>query len=165
MRGRASCLTHKDSATWVMARDRSTSGTADLFKPPSGVVSRSPRTAKPVGRKQIVLPSNLPLALQSLDDSSFNALVREVGVEARRRGVAAPGAAIAEIADHKVASKKATESPETRSKIAANKVPTGKANLIRAAFKAGVKPAAIAREFGISPSVVRDVLAGLKNRR
>src|SRR5665213_4399567 len=111
-----------------MARDRSTSGTADLFEPPSGPVPPRPRAAKPVGRKQIVLPSNLPLALQSLDDSNFNALVREVGAEARRRGVA-PAAAVAEITNHRAASKKATDSPETLSKIAANKVPTGKANL------------------------------------
>ena len=53
----------------------------------------------------------------------------------------------------------------TPSKVDADKVPTGKANLIRAAFKAGLKPAAIAREFGISQSVVRGVLASLKDRR
>ena len=36
--------------------------------------------------------------------------------------------------------------------------------MIRAAFKAGLKPAAIARQFGISPAVVRSVLAGDGNR-
>src|SRR5665213_781929 len=147
-----------------MARDRSTSGTPDLFEPPSGARPQLPRAAKPVGRTQIVVPSNLPLALQSLDNSNFNALLRQVAVEARRRGVA-PAAAVAKTISRKVPPNRVRVSPETLSKIAANKVPTGKANLIRAAFKAGVKPAAIAREFGISPSVVRDVLAGLKNPR
>lgn len=147
-----------------MARDRSTSGTPDLFEPPSGARPQLPRAAKPVGRTQIVLPSNLPLALQSLDDSNFNALLRQVAVEARRRGGLST-AAVTETISRKVPAKRVRVSPETLSKIAANKVPTGKANLIRAAFKAGVKPAAIAREFGISPSVVRDVLAGLKNPR
>ena len=147
-----------------MARNRSTSGTSDLLEPSSGAFPPSPRAAKPVGRTQIVLPSNLPLALQSVDDSNFSTLLREVAAEARRRG-GLPAAAVAEITSHKVASKRITGSPETPSKIAANKVPTGKANLIRAAFNPGVKPAAIAREFGISPSVVRDVLAGLKNPR
>jgi hypothetical protein len=42
-------------------------------------------------------------------------------------------------------------------------VPLGRANLIRAAFKAGVKPAAIAREFRMSQSLVRGVLASFKN--
>ena len=32
------------------------------------------------------------------------------------------------------------------------------ANLLRAAFKAGVKPTAIARQFGLSQAVVREAL-------
>ena len=36
---------------------------------------------------------------------------------------------------------------------------TGKLNAVRAAFKAGVKPSAIARQFGISQSDVRKALA------
>jgi len=36
---------------------------------------------------------------------------------------------------------------------------TGKLNAVRAAFKAGVKPLAIARQFGISQSDVRKALA------
>jgi DNA invertase Pin-like site-specific DNA recombinase len=38
----------------------------------------------------------------------------------------------------------------------------GKLNAVRAAFKAGVKPSRIAREFGIAQSDVRKVLAGDK---
>jgi transposase-like protein len=36
---------------------------------------------------------------------------------------------------------------------------TGKLNAVRAAFKAGVKPSAIARQFGILQSDVRKALA------
>jgi len=36
---------------------------------------------------------------------------------------------------------------------------TGKLNAVRAAFKAGVKPSAIARQFGISQSDIRKALA------
>jgi transposase-like protein len=36
---------------------------------------------------------------------------------------------------------------------------TGKLNAVRAAFKAGVKPSAIARQFGISQFDVRKALA------
>ena len=71
----------------------------------------------------------------------------------------------AEIAGHNVTTTRAVRPPMTPSKVDADKVPTGKANLIRAAFKAGLKPAAIAREFGISQSVVRGVLASLKDHR
>jgi hypothetical protein len=41
----------------------------------------------------------------------------------------------------------------------AGSLTTGKLNAVRAAFKAGVKPSAIARQFGISQSDVRRVLA------
>jgi transposase-like protein len=36
---------------------------------------------------------------------------------------------------------------------------TGRLNAVRAAFKAGVKPSAIARQFGISQSDVRKALS------
>ena len=39
----------------------------------------------------------------------------------------------------------------------------GKLNAVRAAFKAGVKPSAIARQFGISQSDVRNALAWRPN--
>jgi transposase-like protein len=39
-------------------------------------------------------------------------------------------------------------------------LPQGKLNAVRAAFKAGVTPARIAREFGISQQDVRRALAG-----
>ena len=35
----------------------------------------------------------------------------------------------------------------------------GRINAVRAAFKAGVKPSTIARQFGISPSAVKEALA------
>jgi predicted anti-sigma-YlaC factor YlaD len=41
----------------------------------------------------------------------------------------------------------------------ADSLTIGKLNAVRAAFKAGVKPSAIARQFGISQSDVRRVLA------
>ena len=54
-------------------------------------------------------------------------------------------------------------SNETSSKgrIEANAVPLtqGKLNAVRAAFKAGISPSKIARQFGISQSDVRKALA------
>ena len=41
----------------------------------------------------------------------------------------------------------------------AGSLTTGKLNAVRAAFKAGVKPSAIARQFGISQSDLRKALA------
>jgi hypothetical protein len=41
----------------------------------------------------------------------------------------------------------------------------GKLNAVRAAFKAGVTPSRIARQFGISQSDVRKALTGISTRR
>src|SRR6476620_7138024 len=52
--------------------------------------------------------------------------------------------------------------PQRRQEVAedgAGLLTTGKLNAVRAAFKAGVKSSAIARQFGISQSDVRKVLA------
>jgi DNA invertase Pin-like site-specific DNA recombinase len=52
--------------------------------------------------------------------------------------------------------------PQRRQETAeggAGSLTTGKLNAVRAAFKAGVKPSAIARQFGISQSDVRKVLS------
>ena len=58
----------------------------------------------------------------------------------------------------------AAETPalDTRRQLSeddAGSLTTGKLNAVRAAFKAGVKPPAIARQFGISQSEVRKALA------
>ena len=41
-------------------------------------------------------------------------------------------------------------------------VTAARANLVRAAFKAGVKPLAIARQFGLTQATVRELLKSLK---
>ena len=50
-------------------------------------------------------------------------------------------------------------------KAAAADVPTGKANLIRESYQAGMKPVAIARSLRISRSLVDQVLGGLEKPR
>src|SRR5665213_380170 len=121
-----------------MARDRLTPDESDLFQPTSGAPAR-PQGAPPLkpppkspARTNVVLPGNLPRALQWLDEANFNTLLRDVAVEARRRG--GPSAAVAaEIVGHNVTANAVRPLP-TPSKVDADKVPTGKANLIRAAF-------------------------------
>jgi hypothetical protein len=89
-----------------------------------------------------------------LDDVEIDALLAAVNAEAERRGRRPPGAAKEKpVADAK---------PQRRQQAAqdgAGSLTTGKLNAVRAAFKAGVKPSAIARQFGISQSDVRKALA------
>ena len=87
------------------------------------------------------LPEDLAGALKRLDVSS----------EAERRGLRP--AKEKPVADAK---------PQRRQEATddgAGSLTVGKLNAVRAAFKAGVKPSAIARQFGISQSDVRRVLA------
>src|SRR6476469_8778388 len=99
------------------------------------------------------LPEDLAGALKWLDDVEIDALLAAVTTEAERRGRRPPDPAKKRVADAK---------PQRRREVAedgAGSLTTGKLNAVRAAFKAGVKPSAIARQFGISQSDVKKALA------
>jgi hypothetical protein len=90
------------------------------------------------------LPTNLPSALRHLDDDQLDHLLAAVVGELKQRG------------------KKLPESDEPRhqkrNKKIAVPLPQGKLNAVRAAFKAGVRPSRIARQFGVPLSDVRKAL-------
>jgi DNA invertase Pin-like site-specific DNA recombinase len=92
------------------------------------------------------LPTNLPHALKQLADTELDRLLSAVTAEQKRRG------------------KKPAVSHEGSRKrqIKSLDVPLaqGKLNAVRAAFKAGITPSKIARQFGISQSDVRKALIG-----
>ena len=92
------------------------------------------------------LPRNLPSALSHLDDDQLVRLLGAVNVELERRGKKAP-------IQQTIVRKCSAE--ETAPPLA-----FGKLNAIRAAFKAGVKPSAIAKQFGVPQA---DVHRALKN--
>ena len=99
------------------------------------------------------LPEDLAGALKRLDDVEIDALLAAVTTEAERRGRRPPSPA----KEKPVANAK----PQRRqtAEYGGGSLTTGKLNAVRAAFKAGVKPSAIARQFGISQSDVRKALA------
>jgi hypothetical protein len=90
-----------------------------------------------------LLPHDLAGALKGLDDTEVDSLLAAVTREAQRRG--------------RLPRASALQAP-TRGD-AGGSLTTGKLNAVRAAFKAGVKPSAIARQFGISQSDIRKALA------
>jgi hypothetical protein len=99
-----------------------------------------------ISRQHIQLPKNLPSALSHLDDDQLERLFMAVNGELQRRGKTAP---IRQTIERK---------PSTEE--GALPLTFGKINAIRAAFKAGVKPSAISRQFGVSQA---DVQRALKN--
>jgi hypothetical protein len=116
--------------------------------------SAVPKGDSPTSHQRHFLPEDLTGALKRLDDVEIDALFAAVTTEADRRGRQPPGQAKEKpVAD---------ANPQRRQEAAEGGVgslTTGKLNAVRAAFHAGVKPPAIARQFGISQSDVRKALA------
>ncbi len=108
---------------------------------------------EPPAPPRVTLPINLSATLRGLQDTELETLQREVAVEIKRRRSAKPMETIAEVPPAQAVSP---------AKVEAADVPTGKANLIRASYQAGMKPVAIARSLRISRSLVDRVLGGLE---
>jgi hypothetical protein len=119
---------------WRMGT-RARLSTPDLF-------SSAPAREVPSRR---VLPADLPKAVAHLNDQELDQLLSAVVAELKRRGKKLP----AEMS-RKQRVDVVTAVPLTQ----------GKLNAVRAAFKAGITPARIARQFGISQSNVRKALSG-----
>ena len=101
-----------------------------------------------------MLPNDLETSLRSLDPTEFDRLLVSVIKEASRRKHDVATAPLQEAIP--VAP---THAELRRDKSAgAHGLTAGKANLVRAAFKAGVKPTTIARQFGVSQAVIWEVL-------
>ena len=112
---------------------------------PAGSVSENAAGHRP---GMLALPADLERSLRHLNDADLDRLVEAASAEARRRGRRTGG------------------TPGGRARAKASPVTTGQEKLVLAAFEAGLKPAAIAREFGLSRAQVDGVLAGAgKGRR
>jgi hypothetical protein len=98
-----------------------------------------------------LLPKDLSAGIRQLTDQEFDRLLRAVLIEQKQRGRRLPG------------------SGKTSRKSAIKEIgpalPLAKLNAIRAAFKAGVAPSRIARQFGISRADVRMALASGTSKR
>jgi hypothetical protein len=107
----------------------------------SSVAVRRENPGVPTSRH--VLPKNLNAAIRSLDDQELKRLLLAALEERARRKLPV-----------------VQKGERKRAEPAANALPKGKLNAIHAAFKAGVAPSQIARQFGISRSDVQTALAG-----
>ena len=104
------------------------------------------RDRKPDGRGRTdgtpMLSADLDRSLRHLDDAELDRLVDAATTEARRRG------------------RQAGKTSGGKGRGRPAPVTAGQEKLILAAFEAGLKPAAIAREFRLSRAQVDGVLAG-----
>jgi hypothetical protein len=137
------------------------SSTSDLFSLSSNRTTSSDsanptpttadKTAEPASVSRYALPTNLPHALKQLDDNELDRLQSAVIAEQKRRA-------------KKVSVSHGT-SPKRQIEPSPIPLTQGKMNAVRAAFKAGVTPSRIARQFGISQADVRKALLAAATKK
>jgi predicted DNA-binding protein (UPF0251 family) len=166
-----------------MPSSRTQQQTADLFQ--AAGVQESCRTHTPAGltsaqrsaavvsaaeklSSRHVLARDLSNALKQLNDGELDRLFAATRDELQRRGRLLTSTPVIRPTTHTGTEQRASdhatttteESPERRQPEEPNVALTrGQVNAVRAAFKAGITPSRIARQFGISQSDVRKVLA------
>ena len=156
-----------------MGRDPIKNQTPDLFS--TGRLDGSPPNNPPEalpGRPshRMALPKDLPKAIRYLEDQELDWLLRTAIHEAKRRGrpmpmtearpTNTPAASSEPIQKQTRLPSRPTHQPQIRP--AAASLSRGLVNAVRAAFKAGVTPSRIARQFGLSQSDVRKALSSVR---
>ena len=167
-----------------MPLSRSQQQTADLFQAtgaqesfrahtPARLTSAQQSGAVVSGAEKLssrhVLPRDLSNALKQLDDGELDRLFAATRLELQRRGRLLTSTPVNRpttyIGTEQRASDQSTATPERRQPEEPNVALTqGQVNAVRATFKAGITPSRIARQFGISQSDVRKVLASESRR-
>lgn len=135
----------------------------DLFSvgpPPSNKASETKVAPPP---RRVVLPKDLPGAMRHLDDRELDLLLRAANDEARRRGRFTENRNVSPAATDAVLAREAapprSQTRQRKIKLAASPLTQGQVNAVRAAFKAGISPARIARQFGLAQTDVRKALS------
>jgi hypothetical protein len=156
-----------------MGRDPAKQATPDLFSA-DAIRDASPSPRKPISAtgaggetswQSHVLPKNLRHAVKQLSDGEIDQLFEVAFDEAKRRGRLPPSVAADSTPSSRRPTDLATKSSSTdkpirrRVDIAEVSLTRGQVNAVRSAFKAGITPSRIARQFGISQSDVREALA------
>jgi DNA-binding CsgD family transcriptional regulator len=165
-----------------MGRQPAEQSTPELF-PNDRVRDASPPQPKPSTPKATpesapqrhILPKNLRSAVKHLSDGELDLMHAATLEEMKRRGRLPPGVEtdlrplghrLNVRPDLPLKRTSARNQPQRRpADIAEESLTRGQLNAVRAALKAGITPARIARQFGISQSNVRKALASHDPKR
>ena len=131
---------------------------------PSSPTVEAAKEATEAASQRHVLPKNLRHGISQLSDGELDELFEAAFDEAKRRGrlpqsvrTDMPSSALRPPG---LTTKRLPPTPKRRQvEIAEVSLTRGQVNAIRAAFKAGITPSRIARQFGVSQSNVRKALA------
>jgi hypothetical protein len=136
-----------------MQRDRSQLALRDLFSTQTVRGTFSPPSTKPAQEPRHALPTDLPNAVKYLTDDELDHLLAASINEAKRRGRFPPS--------FQTNLRNDTRRSSTKNRhftAATVSLTRGQINAVIAAFKAGIRPSQIARQFGIAQSDVHKVL-------
>ena len=155
------CSRHADA----MGRDPAERTAPDLFPTATASALPAPKATTESEPQRYVLPKNLRNAVKHLSDGELDLMHAATLEELKRRGrtpksvetglPARPDLTKIQSPPTKTAKLNAAEVSLTR----------GQVNAVRSAFKAGITPSRIAREFGIPLSDVRQALASGETKR
>ena len=145
----------------TMGRDRNQQATPDLFstasvRPPTKPVSAR-EAAADTAPQRYVLPEDLPKAVKNLTDRELDLLIAVSINEAKRRGRLPPS--VQPKTPDELIPKRSPSKDKRQFELATVSLTRSQVNAVCAAFKAGISPSRIARQFGIPQSDVRKVLA------
>ena len=156
------CLRHADA----MGRDPAERTAPDLFTTATASALPATEEASESEPRRYVLPKNLRNAVKHLSDGELD-LMHAVTLEELKRRGKTPKSVETDLPACPDLTK--IQSPPTKKRwhvdIAAVPLTRGQVNAVRAAFKAGITPSRIARQFGISQSDVRKALASDETKR
>lgn len=136
-----------------MGKEQLRQANRDLSSP-AEVKNTSSTVVSSEQKRRHVLPKDLPNAIKHLDDQDLDRLLAAAAAEAKRRGRLPSSQTIEQ-----------SLSPMRRSfrgrqvQAEAVSLTRGQINAVRAASKVGIRPSLIARQFGLSQSDIRKVLA------
>ena len=134
----------------ALARTGDREGAARRAKSESGSAGENP--------PRLPLPGNLARSLRHLDDTQMEELLRATTAEARRRGLTVREAG----RDRGQAASKSAPGPAAAKRP--SPVSLGLERVVRAALEAGVKPAAIARQFRLQRAYVQRIAKSERER-
>ena len=149
-----------------MGRDPNQNRTPDLFSTEADLSANTASGVAGQPSRRSALPKGLPKAIRYLSDEELDWLLRTAIEEAKRRGRFEPlgmerPTNMPTVSPEPAPKQIKPPSRPTRQRqieLAPTSLTRGQVNAIRAAFKAGVTPARIARQFGLTPSQVRKAL-------
>ena len=139
-------------------------GSGKIPRQAPGAASPGSGIDRPAKTPGLALPADLGRSLCLLDDAQLDRLAEAVADEVRRRGRSAPDSPSSGGGSERRAPAKVSRAKPNEPDRAATVTP-GQERLILAAFEAGLRPAAIAKEVRVSRSTVQHAITAAQRDR